>query len=243
MALPRARMYDDELIVFLAPDPAGQSYSPYGYAIGNPIKYVDPTGRWASLQVEMEDKWRQAVEETEKYEEKKDEKKPKEEEKPPGGMVNLPPVIVTADRLPPVSLILFLGFHTSNSELKMPNQMQISQKGIEFIKRHEALRLHLYDDKTGKSVKINDKLKGKPTIGWGHLLKKGEKYEEITKEVAEALLKKDLETAEAALKRMVGVPLTQNQYDALVSVIFSPSSTVEGLKNIYFAESRTRCPH
>jgi RHS repeat-associated protein len=41
----RARMYDDEGIFFTQTDPANQNYAPYSYCAGNPIMYVDPTGR------------------------------------------------------------------------------------------------------------------------------------------------------------------------------------------------------
>lgn len=40
----RARMYDSDLGMFYAMDPAGQGYSPFAYANGNPIMYVDPDG-------------------------------------------------------------------------------------------------------------------------------------------------------------------------------------------------------
>jgi RHS repeat-associated protein len=42
----RARPYDDDGIIFYATDPANQNYAPYSYCLGNPIKYVDPTGRF-----------------------------------------------------------------------------------------------------------------------------------------------------------------------------------------------------
>jgi RHS repeat-associated protein len=41
----RARMFNSEIGLFYAPDPAHQSYSRYGYCLGNPINFVDPTGR------------------------------------------------------------------------------------------------------------------------------------------------------------------------------------------------------
>ncbi len=41
----RARMYDSDLGMFYATDPAGQTFSSYGYAGNNPQSFVDPTGR------------------------------------------------------------------------------------------------------------------------------------------------------------------------------------------------------
>jgi len=41
----RARGYDSEIGLFHAVDPSGQGWSPMGYVLGNPISFVDPTGR------------------------------------------------------------------------------------------------------------------------------------------------------------------------------------------------------
>jgi len=41
----RARLYDNEIGLFYAIDPAGQTFAPYSYCAGNPISLVDPTGR------------------------------------------------------------------------------------------------------------------------------------------------------------------------------------------------------
>jgi RHS repeat-associated protein len=42
----RARMYDAELGMFYAYDPAMQGFSPYGYCGNSPAMYVDKDGRW-----------------------------------------------------------------------------------------------------------------------------------------------------------------------------------------------------
>jgi RHS repeat-associated protein len=41
----RARMYDDDAVIFYATDPANQTNAPYSYCVGNPVMFVDPTGR------------------------------------------------------------------------------------------------------------------------------------------------------------------------------------------------------
>jgi RHS repeat-associated protein len=44
-----ARYYDSDLSVWLSVDPAGDiypAYSGYMYALGNPVRYVDPNGMW-----------------------------------------------------------------------------------------------------------------------------------------------------------------------------------------------------
>jgi len=41
----RAREFDSEVGLFYAVDPSRQTHSPFGYCGGNPIIYIDPTGR------------------------------------------------------------------------------------------------------------------------------------------------------------------------------------------------------
>jgi len=45
----RARLYDDELGIFYAVDPAGQNFSPFSYAGNNPVIFVDENGRWFGI--------------------------------------------------------------------------------------------------------------------------------------------------------------------------------------------------
>ena len=86
--------------------------------------------------------------------------------------------------------------------------MKTSNEGIEFIKRHESLRLNAYLDPVGI-----------PTIGYGHTynVKMGDR---ITEEQAEKFLIGDLIVAETEVNRY-GFDLTQNQFDALVSFVFN----------------------
>ncbi len=42
-------MYDSDLAMFFALDPAGQGFSPFGFCGNNPIIYVDKDGRWFGL--------------------------------------------------------------------------------------------------------------------------------------------------------------------------------------------------
>jgi lysozyme len=88
--------------------------------------------------------------------------------------------------------------------------MQISPAGLALIKRFERLRLSAYDDGYGNR-----------TIGWGHLIQPGENYQTITAAQADELLALDLATAERAVNSLVRVPLTQSQYDALVSLVYN----------------------
>jgi lysozyme len=83
-------------------------------------------------------------------------------------------------------------------------------KNISLIKKHEGLRLEAY------LPTPNDVW----TIGYGHThtTKQGQK---ITEAQAETLLRKDITWAEEAVNESVVVPLSQNQFDALVSFVFN----------------------
>lgn len=86
---------------------------------------------------------------------------------------------------------------------------RLSTRGLDLIKGWEQLRLKAYLCSAGV-----------PTIGWGHT--KGVKLgDTCTVEQAERWLLEDVESFEAAVHRLVTVPLTQNQYDALVSFTFN----------------------
>ncbi len=63
---------------------------------------------------------------------------------------------------------------------------------------------------------------GKPTIGYGHLIKKGEEFPyKISKEMGLWLFKKDLEYTENIVREEVAVPITQQHFDALVSFTYN----------------------
>jgi len=86
----------------------------------------------------------------------------------------------------------------------------VGVKNIEMIKKHEGLRLNAY------LPTPNDKW----TIGYGHT-GTAHKGMIITEERAEALLRQDITWVERAIEKNVQVKLTQNQYDALASLIYN----------------------
>ena len=86
----------------------------------------------------------------------------------------------------------------------------ITQDGIDLIKRFEGFSSSVYICPAGY-----------PTIGYGHLVRSGESFNEISETEAEELLCKDVESAERAVLRLVNVPLTDGQFDALVSFTFN----------------------
>lgn len=111
---------------------------------------------------------------------------------------------------------------------KKTNNMKMSDKGIEWLKDKEnkILDRHgnhiIYDDKTGQPIAPNQPLPTGATIGYGHLVKSGEDFKNgITEEQAMELLRSDIATAERAIQNNIMVNLTQNQYDALVSLAYN----------------------
>ncbi len=90
--------------------------------------------------------------------------------------------------------------------------MTTREQGIAAIKAHEGLRLQAYPD-PGSG--------GEPwTIGWGraHGVKRGDI---VTIEQAEQFLAEDIETAQAGIRELVKVPLTDGQLWALTSFVFN----------------------
>ena len=62
------------------------------------------------------------------------------------------------------------------------------------------------------------------TIGYGHVVQKGETFTRITRDEADVLLKKDLYQAERSVMRLIRVFLTDNMFDALASWTFNLGS-------------------
>lgn len=87
--------------------------------------------------------------------------------------------------------------------------MRINNKGLELIKKYEGCRLLAYKCPAGVW-----------TIGYGHTadVKSGMA---ITKVDAERLLLQDLKRFEEGVEALVKVPLTSNQFSALVSFAFN----------------------
>lgn len=95
--------------------------------------------------------------------------------------------------------------------------MEISQSGLDFIKRRESLRLKAYRD-----------IAGVWTIGYGTIVVKGRAVrpgQTCTEPQAEEYLRDDCaEFVETVNKALVGMPVTQNQFDSLVSLSYNIGS-------------------
>lgn len=96
--------------------------------------------------------------------------------------------------------------------------MKLSDVGLAHLKSFEGLRLDAYPDpgsRDGLPITIGY---GSTRTSLGGLWSLGDR---ITEEQAAALLRRDAEVAEIAVSRHVRVPLTQAQFDALVSFAFN----------------------
>lgn len=87
--------------------------------------------------------------------------------------------------------------------------MQISQEGIDLIKQFEGCQLTAYSDSIGC-----------PTIGYGHTAGVTMGMA-ITMAQANEFLLDDLEQYESYVNDYVTIPLTQHQFDALVSFTYN----------------------
>ena len=89
----------------------------------------------------------------------------------------------------------------------------ITDDGLALIKRFEGFQPEIYVCPAGW-----------PTIGYGHVVREdelGRFADGIDEATAEALLRRDVETAERAVLRLIRVPLEDGQFNALVSFAFN----------------------
>ena len=91
-----------------------------------------------------------------------------------------------------------------------PSSMAISDQYIQNVMQEEGFRNRPYRDQAGLW-----------TIGVGHLIRPGENFTFLDDNEVMDLFRRDNAVAEADVKRCVTAPLTQNQYEALVSLSFN----------------------
>lgn len=94
---------------------------------------------------------------------------------------------------------------------RMPAVYNTNHTAVQIIKEEETLQLKAYE------------LGGYWQIGYGHLMLEGEK-DEITEEEAEAFLRADLIWCEGAIERYVTVPVTLNEFSAMVAFCYNVGS-------------------
>lgn len=106
----------------------------------------------------------------------------------------------------------------------------VSDKGKKQIMLRESCKLTLYKDNTGYS------------IGYGHRIKKGEKYKKISKAKAEQLFKEDIKNVEASINRIlknIKFKPTQNFIDGLADLVYNWGEG--GVKKSEFYKRLSKC--
>jgi len=89
--------------------------------------------------------------------------------------------------------------------------MKTGERGLNLIKKFEGFSDKEYICPAGKI-----------TIGYGHVILPNENFQQpMTRLEAENLLKKDLISREKSLNILLKVPINQNQFDALISLIYN----------------------
>jgi lysozyme len=108
--------------------------------------------------------------------------------------------------------ILIIALHDYPLTLKPP-EVGVKASTIELIQRFEGVRHEAYDDGYGNM-----------TIGVGHLIKKDEPhlyFATLSDRQVRDLLLDDMRPCEDVIKYKVTQPLTQGQFDALMSLCFN----------------------
>ena len=96
-----------------------------------------------------------------------------------------------------------------------------SDELVKFIADYESFESEPYDDGYGNI-----------TIGYGHLIEKGEYFDSITQEEALLLLKNDISKYESMVTNYslsLGICWDQNQYDAFVSLAYNSGNNFKGV--------------
>lgn len=88
--------------------------------------------------------------------------------------------------------------------------LHMTDAGLDFLCRQEGFRSRPYLDSAGK-----------PTIGYGHLIKRGETFDAIPDYQAIALLKTDLARIAALVAEAVKVEPKPYQIDAILSLAYN----------------------
>lgn len=88
--------------------------------------------------------------------------------------------------------------------------MKTSENGLAVIKKYEGLSLTTYRCPAGLF-----------TIGYGHTGKDVLPGMTINIETADAYLKADVKKFEEVIEQLVRVPITQNQFDALICFVYN----------------------
>ncbi len=121
------------------------------------------------------------------------------------------PMLNGVPLVPLTAEVSFLDALEPQPVYQLPSVYNTNHTAIQIIKEEEQLRLEAYE------------LGGLWLIGYGHLMLEGED-DVITEEVADAFLKEDLHWCEEAIERYVDVPVTLNEFSAMVAFCYNVGS-------------------
>ncbi len=122
--------------------------------------------------------------------------------------------IPTANGIPLVPLTAPVNFLDALEPLpafRMPAEYNTNHTAVQIIKEEETLQLEAYE------------LGGLWLIGYGHLMLEEEK-DVITEAEADAFLVEDLHWCESAIERYVAIPVTLNEFSAMVAFCYNVGS-------------------
>jgi len=88
--------------------------------------------------------------------------------------------------------------------------LSMTDAGLDFLCRQEGFRPRPYRDQAGK-----------PTIGYGHLIRAGETFDVINQDKALLLLRLDMERIAIPIQTALRIPLKPFQADAVLSLAYN----------------------
>lgn len=123
---------------------------------------------------------------------------------------------------PATKFYLQVGTNPNAAKSAVPTTMALSQAGADFIGiGYENPSRKGYDPKTGRYYPYDDGY-GYPTIGYGHLIKKSENFSQgLAPAQVQQLFVSDISGTVASVNKALKVGISQNQFDALVSLTFN----------------------
>lgn len=120
---------------------------------------------------------------------------------------------ITTDNTTEGSIMDFSGIASqvdaAVTQAPQDNPQGMSGQGLQALMQREGFSATPYPDYKGYS------------IGYGHLIKTGESLPSVTQDQAAQLLASDVSWAVAAVQNYITAPLSQNQFDALVSFTYN----------------------
>jgi len=97
----------------------------------------------------------------------------------------------------------------SSAPRKQASEWTAAEEGIDLIKQYESFQPRVH-----RPGNID-------LIGYGHAILPGETFSTLTEAEAEELLRKDIAERQLLLGQMIEVPVTQNEFTAILSLAYS----------------------